>query len=60
MKELKFYIKQIDPNLLRTISGRSRELIELVKTGHFLQEDVLEKQLFEGEWSHQNYLNKYY
>ena len=57
MNEIKFYISNIDPNLLQSICGRSGELIELIKAQRFTSEEALASKLFTGKWSNQNYLN---
>ena len=57
MKYLKFYISNIDSNLLRSIGGRPGELIGLIKAGKFINEEAIAAKLFEGKWTYQNYLN---
>ena len=57
MKQLKFYIENIDSNLLNTVGGRAGQLIQLIRSGSYLNEEALAAQLFSGKWEHQNYLN---
>jgi len=57
MKQLKFYISNIDPNLLKTITGRPAELIKLIRTGEYINEKTIAQKLFTTKWSDQNYLN---
>ena len=57
MKQLKFYISNIDPNLLNSICGRSGELISLIRSGKYINEEALTAALYTGKWSYQNYLN---
>ena len=57
MKQLKFYISNIDPNLLKSITGRPAELIKLIRSGEYINEKIIAKQLFTTKWTEQNYLN---
>jgi len=57
MKQIKFYISNIDPNLLNSICGRSGELISLIRSEKIINEETLRARLFTGKWSYQNYLN---
>ena len=57
MNQIKFYVSNIDPNLLSSICGRSGELINLIRSGKYLNDEALAAKLFDGKWSHQNYLN---
>ncbi len=57
MEELKFYVSAIDGNLLKTIGGKTGELINLLKTEDFANEEALAARLYKGERAWQNYLN---
>jgi len=57
MKQIKFYISNIDPNLLSSICGRPGELISLARSGKYINEEALASKLYDGKWSYQNFLN---
>ena len=55
MEEIKFYMANIEPKLLDTVSGKPRELIELLRSGKFTRKDELIAELYDGPWSDHNY-----
>ncbi len=59
MKQLQFYIDNIDSNLLNSISGKPGELVKAIKNRTFLNEGALEAHFCNGasKWEHQNFLN---
>ncbi len=57
MDQIKFYMANIEPKLLDTVSGKPRELIELLRSGKFTTKKELITELYDGKWSEYNFAN---
>jgi len=55
MEQIKFYIDNIEPKLLDTISGKPRELIDLIRFGKCTTKEALVAALYDGPWCEYNY-----
>ncbi len=55
MEQIKFYIENIEPNLLNTLSGKPRALIDLIRSGMACEKTLRAELYGGGKWSRENY-----